>query len=133
MSEGKKLGRPFTPETAPRQGGKPGRKARLSAEALLILERLMKDRKKYGDATLRILRKERPELYAKLALETAAKLGMAETVESVVNDVPTILIVRWGSPGDVMPPPPEPVLPASSPFTPPSLTLLPKPPDDELN
>ena len=111
MSEGKKLGRPFTPATAPRQGGKPGRKAKLSAEALLILERLMKDWKKYG--------------YAKLALETAAKLGMAETVESVINDVPTVLIVKWADPAHPPAPPPE--------VFKPTLTLLPRPPDDELN
>ena len=55
---------PFVPATAPRQGGKPGRKNRLSAQAVQILDRLMIDWMKHGARTLRVLRLERPELYA---------------------------------------------------------------------
>jgi hypothetical protein len=112
MSEGI---RPFTPTTAPRQGGKPGRKAKLSAQALEILNRLLVDWTKHGAATLRVLRLERPDLYAKLALETAARLTLA--AESAGDGEPVILSVRWGDPRHPAPAPPEspPVLPPSSP------------------
>ena len=70
--------RQFTSATAPRQGGKPGRKVKLSGQALQILDRLMADWMKHGAATLRVLRLERPDLYARLALETATRLTLAE-------------------------------------------------------
>ena len=66
----------FTGATAPRQGGKPGRKVKLSGQALQILDRLMADWMKHGAATLRVLRLERPDLYARLAGDgVAADLG----------------------------------------------------------
>ena len=105
----------FTSTTAPKQGGKPGRKVKLSAQALQILDRLMADWMKHGAATLRVLRLERPDLYARLALETATRLTLAES--SRADDVPTLLVVRWGDPRHPAPAPPEspPVLPPSSP------------------
>ena len=111
---------PFTPTTAPRQGGKPGRKAKLSAQALEILNRLLVDWTKHGAATLRVLRLERPDLYARLAIETAAKLTLAESGADVV-DGPTLLVVRWGTPdpSHPMPLPPEPLKPINSPPSPP--------------
>ena len=78
----------FTSATAPRQGGKPGRKVKLSGQALQILDRLMADWMKHGAATLRVLRLERPDLYARLALETATRLTLAE---SVVDGEPIIV------------------------------------------
>ena len=111
MSEGI---RPFTSTTAPRQGGKPGRKVKLSGQALQILDRLMADWMKHGAATLRVLRLERPDLYARLALETATRLTLAE---SEVGGEPLIVSVRWIDPVKPAPPPPEspPVLPPVSP------------------
>ena len=85
---------PFTPATAPRQGGKPGRRAKLSAQAMQILDRLQADWMKHGAATLKILRLEQPQAYAKLALETAARLTLAESAGAVGE--PTLLVVRWG-------------------------------------
>ena len=66
--------RQFTSATAPRPGRTPGGKNKLSAQALRILDQLMTDWTKHGAATLKVLRLERPELYAKLALETATRL-----------------------------------------------------------
>ena len=115
MSEGARIGRPFVPTTAPRQGGKPGRKVKLSGQALQILDRLMADWMKHGAATLRVLRLERPDLYARLALETATRLTLAE---SEVGGEPLIVSVRWIDPVKPAPPPPPesaPVLPPVSP------------------
>ena len=98
---------PFTPATAPRQGGKLGRKHKLSQQAVQILDRLLVDWTKHGAKTLRVLRLERPDLYAKLALETAARLTLAES-GSVVDSEPAIIVVRWGDPSRPAPPlPPE--------------------------
>jgi hypothetical protein len=83
---------PFTSATAPRTGGKPGRKNKLSAQAMQILERLMVDWTKHGAATLRLLRVERPDLYARLCLETATKLTLAEK-DAGDADGPTLLVV----------------------------------------
>ena len=96
---------PFTPATAPRQGGKPGRRAKLSAQAMQILDRLQADWMKHGAATLKILRLEQPQAYSKLALETAARLTLAE---SEVGGEPLIVSVRWIDPVKPAPtPPPE--------------------------
>ena len=105
---------PFTPATAPRQGGKLGRKHKLSQQAVQILDRLLVDWTKHGAKTLRILRLERPDLYARLALETATRLTLAE---SEVGGEPLIVSVRWIDPVKPAPPPPEspPVLPPVSP------------------
>ena len=67
-------GKKFTSETAPRQGSVPGRKPRLSRQAMVILDRLMVDWTKHGAAVLRTLQIERPELYAKLALDVASRV-----------------------------------------------------------
>ena len=108
--------RQFTSATAPRQGRPPGSKNKLSAQALQILEQLMTDWTKHGAATLKILRLERPDLYARLCLETAARLSLgAETADA--GELPQVLVVRWGDPSRPAPPlPPEspPVLPPSS-------------------
>jgi hypothetical protein len=107
--------RQFTSATAPRQGGKPGRRAKLSVQAMEILDRLQADWMKHGAATLKILRLEQPQAYAKLALETAARLTLA--AESAGDGEPVILSVRWGDPRHPAPAPPEspPVLSPSSP------------------
>ena len=96
---------PFTPATAPRQGGKLGRKHKLSQQAVQILDRLLVDWTKHGAKTLRILRLERPDLYARLALETAARLTLTEAADA--GEPPTTLIVRWGDPSRPAPAPPE--------------------------
>ena len=108
--------RQFTSATAPRQGRTPGSKNKLSAQALQILDRLMADWMKHGAATLRVLRLERPDLYARLALETATRLTLAES--SRADDVPTLLVVRWGDPRHPSPLPPE-VSPPEPPHVPP--------------
>jgi hypothetical protein len=131
MSEGKKLGRPFTPETAPRTGGKPGRKNKLSRQALQILDKLMRDWKLHGASTLKILRLEQPAQYARLCVETAAKLGLAESADTVIDNQPVTLIVRWGAPSPrPIETPPEvsrEVSPFAPPVTPRLLTF--EPPD----
>jgi hypothetical protein len=117
--------RPFTPATAPRQGGKLGRKNKLSAQAMQILDRLLADWTKHGAATLRILRRERPDLYARLAVETAARLTLADSAGDA--DGPVIVTVRWVDPKHSAPPPlpPEPPRPInSSPHPPPFPQLL---------
>src|SRR6476659_1398155 len=97
---------PFTPQTAPRQGGKPGRKAKLSAESMKVLDRLLIDWKKHGAATLKILRVERPELYAKLAIEAASRLTLADAGVAEATG-PMVIQVRWmDSTDDPMPLPP---------------------------
>ena len=115
MSEGRQIGRPFAPGRAPRTGGKPGRRAKLSAQAMQILDRLQADWMKHGAATLRVLRLEQPQAYARLAVEVAAKLTLAESAEAA--DGPTILVVRWGDPNHPAPSPPE--RPINSPPSPP--------------
>ena len=119
MSEVRQIsGRPFTPGSAPRQGGKPGRRAKLSAQAVQILDRLLIDWTKHGAATLKILRLERPDLYARLALEVASRLTLADVADA---GGPTIVTVRWVDPKHSVPPPlpPEPVRPINSPPDPP--------------
>ena len=110
----------FTSATAPRQGGKPGRKVKLSGQALQILDRLMADWMKHGAATLRVLRLERPDLYARLALETATRLTLAE---SEVGGEPLIVSVRWIDPVKPAPPPPPESPPVSPPVSPQLLTF----------
>ena len=106
---------PFTPATAPRQGGKLGRKHKLSQQAVQILDRLLVDWTKHGAKTLRILRLERPDLYARLALETATRVTLAGS--EIDGGAPMVVTVRWGDPRPPAPAPPEspPVLPPSSP------------------
>jgi hypothetical protein len=131
---------PFTPATAPRQGGRPGRKVKLTAEAMRVLEKLLEDWRRHGSKTLRVLRLENPTAYARLAIETAAKLTLAES--EIDSGAPMMLVVKWGTrdPSRPMPLPAEPtrefspVSPSSPPPAPASpqnaprlLTLLPRP------
>ena len=116
MSEVRQIGRPFAPSRAPRQGGKPGRRAKLSAQAVQILDRLLIDWTKHGAATLKILRLERPDLYARLALEVASRLTLADVADA---GGPTIVTVRWVDPKHSAPLPPELVRPINSPPDPP--------------
>jgi hypothetical protein len=106
------------PATAPRQGRKPGSKNKLSAQAMQILDRLMIDWMKHGATTLKTLRLERPDLYARLALETASRLTLADSMDA---DGPITITVRWVDPKHSAPPPlpPEPARPISSPPCPP--------------
>ena len=106
--------KPFTPSTAPRNGRVKGSKNRLSAQSMLILDKLLVDWTKHGAAVLRTLRIERPELYAKLALDVASRVTLAGS--EIVDDRPMKLIVHWGirDPSKPMPPPPETAHPSSS-------------------
>ena len=100
---------PFTPATAPRAGGKAGRKVKLSAHALEILDRLLVDWAKHGAATLKVLRLENPAAYARLSLEVATKVALNES--AVDDGRPMMLVVRWGTrdPSKPMPLPPDPI------------------------
>ena len=100
---------PFTPATAPRAGGKAGRKVKLSAQSLEILARLMTDWQKHGARTLKVLRLENPAAYARLSLEVATKVALNES--AVDDGRPQLLIVRWGTrdPSHPVPPPPDPI------------------------
>ena len=87
--------KPFTPSTAPRNGRKPGSSNKLSRQSMEILDKLLVDWAKHGAKTLKTLRIERPELYAKLALDVASRV--------VLNDVadaggPMIVTVKWIDP-----------------------------------
>jgi hypothetical protein len=135
---GKKHGVPFTAQSAPRQGGKPGRRVKLSSTAMAILNKLLADWERHGGTTLKILRMENPAAYAKLALECATRLTLAEM--GADGDMPTIITVKWVDPKQhpALPLPPEkpwtpdvspPPAPAMTQPSPPRvLTLLPRPP-----
>ena len=79
MSEVRQL-RPFqfTPGNAPRQGGAVGRKRTLNAQALKIIDLLLKDFVKHGSESITIMRKERPDAYVRVVMELASRLVTAE-------------------------------------------------------
>lgn len=127
---GKKPGVPWTSQSAPRKGGKLGRKAKLSAAAMEILNKLLLDWQRHGTKTLRILRLENPQAYARLVLEASAKLALND---AGADAGPMLITVRWGDPRHPSPRPPE--ISEPPPHTPPPagpakaaprlLTLLP--------
>ena len=100
------MSRKFTSETAPRVGGKLGRKAKLSGLALQILEMAMVDWKKYGPRTLKVLRLENPVAYARLCLEASTRVALAGS--EIEAGGPMVLGVRWGAPTERATPPPLP-------------------------
>ena len=59
MSEVRQL-RPFTPGNAPRTGGVAGRKNKLSARSLKVIDTLLADFAEHGSEAVRIMRTERP-------------------------------------------------------------------------
>ena len=110
----------FTPSTAPKNGRPKGSKNRLSRQAMEILDRLQADWIKHGPAVLKTLRMEQPQAYARLAVEVAARLTLADTA---AMDAPMIVTVKWIDPKTSrMPPPlpPETAHPQSQPHPPPS-------------
>ena len=73
MSEGI---RPFTSTTAPRQGGKPGRRHKLSAQALEILDRLLVDWAKHAASMVG------DKVHAGLEWANKAKTGVVGAIGS---------------------------------------------------
>ena len=103
MSAGKKR---FTSATAPRGGGKKGRKVKLSGQALAILDKFLADFARNGPTAIKTLRIENVAAYVRLGLETSAKVALAG---SEIDDGggPSLLVVRWATP-DPIPSTPEP-------------------------
>jgi hypothetical protein len=103
----------YTSETAPRNGRVKGSKNKLSALSLQILCKLEEDWQKHGATVLKTLRIERPELYAKLALDVATRVTLAG---SEIDDArPTLITVKWVDPKISPPPPLPPEQPSSEP------------------
>ena len=68
MSERKIVGTPFTPATAPRNGGVAGRRNKINARAWKLIDGLLADYAEHGAAAVRILRVEKPYEYVRASL-----------------------------------------------------------------
>ena len=85
----------WTSETAPRQGGKPGRKQKLSAQSLKVVELLLDDFAQHGKKVIDFLRVERPDVYARLIVDVAAKLTILDKTGARGGETPPVLVVHW--------------------------------------
>jgi hypothetical protein len=83
-------GRQFTSETAPRTGGKAGRRNKLGLEAIKFIEDLYKDYRTHGAAAIAMMRIEKPEAYIRLMADVSTKLVAPDT-----ERVPPMLVVKW--------------------------------------
>jgi hypothetical protein len=73
--------RPFTSQTAPRQGRMKGSRNKLNARAWKVIDTLLADYKEHGDKAVDYLRIEKPYEYVKAALaatEIALKYTQAQ-------------------------------------------------------
>ena len=77
MSEVRQL-RPFTPDNAPRTGGMAGRKNKLNARSLKVINTLLADFAEHGSEAVRIMRTERPTEYVRTAMDVASRMVAAE-------------------------------------------------------
>ena len=77
MSEVRQL-RPFTPSSAPRTGGMAGRKNKLSARSLKVIDALLTDFAQHGADAVKIMRTERPAEYVRTAMDVASRMVAAE-------------------------------------------------------
>ena len=75
---GEVIGRPFTKETAPKNGGKPGRHRKLNKDSWRLIEDVLADWKRNGAPVLTTLRIEQPYAYAKLA-QAASEIALKYT------------------------------------------------------
>src|SRR5262245_502043 len=85
----------WTSDTAPRQGGKPGRKNRISAQSLKIIEALLDDFRQHGQKTIDFLRIEQPDKYARLVVDVASKLVILHQTGGLIGETPPTLVVHW--------------------------------------
>ena len=95
MSEGKKLGIPFAPETAPRQGRQAGTRNRLNAR---FLDDLREVWEQHGKAALLITAKEQPTQFAKIVasilpreIELTDNTGLSELTDEQIDVLTEIL------------------------------------------
>jgi hypothetical protein len=84
----------WTSETAPRQGGKPGRKQRLNAQSLKVVELLLDDFAQHGKKVIDFLRIEKPDVYVRVIADLAAKLTIQKTGQ-MIGETPPTLVVHW--------------------------------------
>ena len=77
MSEVRQL-RPFTPGNAPRTGGVAGRKNKLNARSLKVIDTLLADFAEHGSEAVKIMRVERPNEYVRTAMDVASRMVAAE-------------------------------------------------------
>ena len=77
MSEVRQL-RPFTPGNAPRTGGVAGRKNKISARSLKVIDALLTDFAQHGAEAVQIMRIERPAEYVRTAMDVASRMVAAE-------------------------------------------------------
>jgi hypothetical protein len=85
----------WTSETAPRQGGKPGRKQRLNAQSLKVVELLLDDFAQHGKKVIDFLRIEKPDVYLRVIADVAAKLTILDKTGQMTSDSPPVLVVNW--------------------------------------
>ena len=78
MSEVARIGRPFAPGSAPRTGGVAGRKNKLSARSLKVIDALLTDFAQHGADAVEIMRIERPAEYVRTAMDVASRMVAAE-------------------------------------------------------
>lgn len=77
MSEVRQL-RQFAPGNAPRTGGVAGRKNKLSARSLNVIDALLTDFAQHGAEAVKIMRIERPAEYVRTAMDVASRMVAAE-------------------------------------------------------
>jgi hypothetical protein len=85
----------FTRETAPRQGGKRGRKLKLSRESEKIIGMLQADFRQHGQRIIDHLRETMPDVYFRVIADINAKFALAEVTGKAANEIAPILVVRW--------------------------------------
>ena len=77
MSEVRQL-RPFAPGSAPRTGRVPGRKNKLNARSLKVINTLLADFAEHGAEAVQIMRIERPAEYVRMRNGRGLEDGAAE-------------------------------------------------------
>ena len=71
--------RPFTPGNAPRTGGGvAGRKNKLNARSLKVIDTLLTDFAQHGADAVKIMRIKRPAEYVRTAMDVASRMVQAE-------------------------------------------------------
>lgn len=101
MSAVRPIGRPFIPGNAPRTGGMAGRKNKLNARSLKVINTLLADFAEHGSEAVRIMRTERPNEYVRTAMDVASRMVAAEygggalvsiSINKFFADEPTVTI-----------------------------------------
>ena len=66
------------PGNAPRTGGMAGRKNKLNARSLKVINTLLADFAEHGSEAVKIMRTERPAEYVRTAMDVASRMVAAE-------------------------------------------------------